>query len=181
MVETARPKYLVPIHGEYRMLFRHKEYVKNHVAGYGDDNIVLIENGDVLELDQYGARVVETHELHKTFIDEESLGEVEYEVVRERKRLAYGGAISLVVTVDKSTHKIVGEPHITFNGVAGLAPMNGFASDARDAIREAVAEMKHEQIADTAVFRENLRIHLKRYVQRKIGTKPVIVTTVVAV
>jgi ribonuclease J len=67
MVETARPKYLVPIHGEYRMLFRHKEYVKNHVAGYSDDNIVLIENGDVLELDQFGARVVEKHDLHKTF------------------------------------------------------------------------------------------------------------------
>ena len=55
MVETARPRFLVPIHGEYRMLFRHKEYVKNHVAGYSDDNIVLIENGDVLELDEFGA------------------------------------------------------------------------------------------------------------------------------
>src|SRR4030095_7803919 len=72
MVETARPKYLIPIHGEYRMLFRHKEYVKNHVPGYSDDNIVLIENGDLLEIDEFGARVVERHDLHKTFIDEES-------------------------------------------------------------------------------------------------------------
>ena len=103
MVETARPKFLVPIHGEYRMLFRHKEFVKNHVAGYSDENIVLIENGDVLEVDQMGARVVEKRELYKTFIDEESSGEIEYEVVRERKKLAYGGAISLVVTMDKKT------------------------------------------------------------------------------
>ncbi|HEX2640092.1 MAG TPA: ribonuclease J, partial [Pyrinomonadaceae bacterium] len=72
LVETARPKYLVPIHGEYRMLFRQKEFVKNHVPGYSDDNIVLIENGDLLELDEFGARVVEKHDLHKTFIDEES-------------------------------------------------------------------------------------------------------------
>jgi ribonuclease J len=181
MVETARPKYLIPIHGEYRMLFRHKEYVKNHVAGYDDDNIILIENGDVLELDEFGARVVEKHELNKTFIDEESLEEIEYDIVRERKRLAYGGTISLVVTVDRTTHEMVGDPHITFNGVAGLDPTNGFGEFARKAISAAVIEMKREQIADRAVFRENLRLHLKRVVQKAIGTKPVIVTTVVEV
>jgi ribonuclease J len=181
MVETARPKYLIPIHGEYRMLFRHKEYVKNHVAGHSDDNIVLIENGDLLEIDEFGARVVEKHDLHKTFIDEESMGEIEYDVVRERKKLAYGGAISLVVTVDKKTHQIFGEPQITFQGVAGLDPTNGFAAEAREAVSEAIAEMKTSQIADKAVFKENLRIHLKRFVQKEIRTKPVIVTTIVEV
>ena len=181
MVETARPRFLVPIHGEYRMLFRHKEFVKNHVAGYSDDNIILIENGDVLELDEFGARIVEKHELNRTFIDEESLEEIEYDVVRERKKLAYGGAMSLVVTIDKKTHQIVGEPQITFQGVAGIDLTNGFANDARQAISEAVAEMKREQIADKAVFKENLRIHLKRFVQKEIHTKPVIVTTVVEV
>lgn len=181
LVETARPKYLVPIHGEYRMLFRQKEFVKNHVPGYSDDNIVLIENGDLLELDEFGARVVEKHDLHKTFIDEESLGEVQYEVVRERKKLAYGGAISLVVTIDKATHQMSGEPQITFQGVAGLDPTNGFAGDARQAVSEAISEMKREQIADKAVFKENLRIHLKRFVQKELQGKPVIVTTIVEV
>jgi ribonuclease J len=163
------------------MLFRHREYVKNHIPGYSDDNIVLIENGDMLEIDEFGARVVERHELYKTFIDEESLEEVEYDVVRERKRLAAGGTISLVVTVDKSTHRLVGDPQVSFNGVAGLSGSNGFAAEARSAVAEAIAEMKQEQIADRAVFRENLRIHLKRFVQSGIGTKPVIVTTVVEV
>jgi ribonuclease J len=181
LVETARPKFVVPIHGEYRMLFRQKEFIKNHVPGYSDDNIVLIENGDVLELDDFGARVIDRHELHKTFIDEESLGEVEYDVIRERKKLAYGGTISLVVPINKDTHEIAGEPHVTFNGVAGLDPANGFATEAREAISEAIAEMKREQIADKAVFKENLRIHLKRFVQKKIQSKPVIITTVVEV
>ena len=181
MVETARPKYVVPIHGEYRMLFRHKEYIKNHIPGYSDDNIILIENGDLLEIDEFGARVVERHELHKTFIDEESMEEIEYDTIRERKRLAYGGAISLVVTVNKKTHQLAGEPQISFNGVAGVDLTNGFASDARQAVSKAVEEMKPGQIADTAVFRENLRIHLKRFVQQKLQGKPVIVTTVVEV
>ncbi len=181
MVETSRPKFVVPIHGEYRMLFRQKEYIKNHIPGYSDDNIILIENGSVLEIDDYAAKVVEKHELYKTFIDEESLGEIEYDIVRERKKLAYGGAISLVVMVDKTSHQLVGEPHITFQGVAGLDINNGFAASARQAIIDAVSEMKKEQIADRAVFKENLRIHLKRFLQREIGTKPVIVTTVVEV
>lgn len=181
LVETAKPKFVVPIHGEYRMLFRQKEFIKNHIPGYSDDNIVLIENGDVLELDDFGARVVERHELHKTFIDEESLGEIEYDVIRERKKLAYGGTISLVVPINKVTHEMAGEPHVTFNGVAGLDNSNGFASAAREAVTEAISEMKREQIADKSVFKENLRIHLKRFVQQRIQSKPVIITTVVEV
>ncbi|MBA2379230.1 MAG: ribonuclease J [Blastocatellia bacterium] len=181
MVETARPKYLIPIHGEYRMLFRHKEFVKNHVPGYTDENVVLIENGDVLEIDEFGARVSGKRELNRTFIDEESLGEIEYDVIRERKKLASGGTISLVVTIDKHSHALAGEPQITFNGVAGLDPTNGFGADAREAVRLAISEMKREQIADKAVFRENLRVHLKRFIQKRIGTKPVILTTVVEV
>ncbi|MBK8467576.1 MAG: ribonuclease J [Chloracidobacterium sp.] len=181
MVETARPKYLVPIHGEYRMLFRHKEYVKHHVAGYNDDNIILIENGNVLEVDEFACKVVDKHELHKTFIDEESHDEIEYDVVRDRKKLAYGGAISLVVTIDKATHELASEPQITFQGVAGIDPSNGFAADARSAIRSAVADMKREHIIDRNLLTENLRIFLKRFVLREIGTKPAVMTTIVEV
>jgi ribonuclease J len=181
MVETSRPKFVVPIHGEYRMLFRQKEFIKNHIAGYADDNIILIENGNVLEFDEYGGRVIEKHELHRTFIDEESMEEIEYDVVRERKKLAYGGAISLVVTVDKTKHQLSGDPQITFQGVAGIDPLNGFSADARQAVVDAVKEMRPEQIADRKVFKENLRIHLKRYMQSELGSKPVIVTTIVEI
>ena len=131
-------------HGEYRMLFRHKEYVKNHVAGYSDDNIILIENGDILEFDDHGARVAEKRELYKTFIDEESSEEIEYDVVRERKKLAYGGAVSLVVSIDKRSGEISGQPQIEFQGVAGFDPSNGFSADARTAMADAVAGMKRE-------------------------------------
>ena len=85
------------------------------------------------------------------------------------------------MTVDKGTHQLIGDPQVSFNGVAGLTASNGFASEARAAVAEAIAEMKKEQIADRAVFRENLRIHLKRFVHSGIGTKPVIMTTVVEV
>ena len=181
LTETARPKYLIPIHGEYRMLFRHKEYVKNHIAGYTDENVILIENGDILEIDEFGARISASNNLEKSFIDEESLAEIEYDVIRERKKLAYGGAISLVVTIDKKTKEIIGEPQISYQGVANIDFTNGFTGDARQTIIEAIAAMKKEEIADRNGFQEKLRIHLKRFVQKEIGTKPVIVTTIVEI
>ncbi len=181
MVETARPRFVVPIHGEYRMLFRQKEFIKNHVAGYDDSNIVLIENGDLLEVDEYGARVIDKHEIHKTFIDESTLREIEYDIVRDRKRLAFGGMISLVVAVDKEGHTLSGEPQLTCEGVAGLDLNNGFTAAARSAIADAVREMRAEQIADRAAFKENLRIHLKRMVQAQLNSKPVIMTSVIEV
>jgi len=181
MVETSKPKFVIPIHGEYRMLFRQKEFIKNHVGSYNDEDIILIENGNVLELDQYAAKVVEKRELYKTFIDEESMEEIEYDVVRERKKLAYGGAISLVVAMEKNTNHLNGEPQVTFEGVAGIDPLNGFAADARKSVAKAIADMKPEHIADRKLFKENLRIHLKRFVQKEISSKPVIVTTIVEV
>lgn len=181
MVETSRPRFVVPIHGEYRMLFRQKEFIKNHVPGYGDEDIVLIENGELLEIDDYGARVVEKHELTKSFVDEESMEEIEYDIIRERKKLAYGGIISLVVTVDKKAHSLIGEPQVTLSGVAGLDAANGFSAEARAAVADAVADMKREQIADRTVFKENLRLHLKRFVQKELSSKPVIVTTIVEI
>jgi ribonuclease J len=181
MTETARPKYVVPIHGEYRMLFRHKEYIKNHIEGYTDENIILIENGDCLEIDDLGARVVCKTDLAKTFIDEESLSEIEYDIVRERKKLAYGGAVSLVVPVDKNTKELKGEPQISFQGVAGIDLTNGISTDAKKSITDAILLMSKQEMANKALFQENLRVHLKRFFQKETGSKPVIVTTIIEV
>ena len=181
MVETARPKYLVPIHGEYRMLFRHREFVKNHIEGYSDENVILIENGNVLEIDEFGARVTAKNELYKMFIDEESHGELQFETVRDRKKLAYGGAISLVVTIDKETKKIIDKPQITFQGVAGIDFTNGMLDNARSFISNAINAMTKDEYKDQAFFKESLRIHLKRFIQKETGTKPVILPTIVEV
>jgi ribonuclease J len=180
MVETARPKFVVPIHGDYRLLFRQKEFVKNHL-GYDENNIVLIENGDVLELEADRAAVIERRQIGKVFIDEEGFGEVEHETVRERKKLAYGGMISLVVVIDRENAKLKSPPQISLQGVAGMNVTSGMLDGARDAIIEAVNKMTREEFLDHAWVKENLRIHLKRYIQRETGSRPVIVATVVEV
>jgi ribonuclease J len=181
MTETVRPQFVVPIHGEYRMLFRQKEFIKNHVEGYTDENIILIENGDVLELDERGAGIVAHNDLDKTFIDEENSEEIEYDIVRERKKLAYGGLITIVVTIDKETKKLKGEPQISVQGVAGIDPLNGTIQSARDSVAKYIGGLKREEFADKNFAKENLRIQLKRFIQKETGTKPVIIPTIVEV
>ncbi len=181
MVEAARPKFVVPIHGEYRMLFRHREFIKNHVAGYTDENVVLIENGDVLEIDNNSAQVVEHNDIGKAFIDEGTLDEINYEIVRERKKLGFGGMITLTVAVDKQTKQLRSEPQITVQGVAGINPLNGILQNARQSIGELVSETRRENYQDKDFMAESLRVHLKRLIQQTTGTKPVIISTVVEI
>ena len=181
MVETARPKFVVPVHGEYRMLFRHKEYIKNHIEGYTDENIILIENGDVLEINEHSAQVVEHNDVGKAFIDEAASEEIDYEIVRERKKLGFSGLITLVVAVDKETKRLKGEPQITVQGVAGIDPLNGLLQNARQSVAEVIAGTKRENFQDKNFMAETLRVHLKRLFQQETGSKPVIVSTVVEV
>src|SRR2546430_4085238 len=105
MTEAVRPKFVVPIHGEYRMLFRHKEFVKNHL-GYAEQNIVLIENGDVLELDGERAAIVDKREIKRTFIDDSGFEEIEYETVRERKKMAYEGIVTVFLTINRRKNEL---------------------------------------------------------------------------
>src|SRR5215510_15777613 len=119
MTEAVRPEFVVPIHGEYRMLFRHKEFVKNHL-GIPEERIVLIENGDVLELDGERAVIVDKREIKRTFIDESGFEEIEYETVRERKKMAYEGMVTLFLTMNRQTGELEGTPKIVAQGVRGL-------------------------------------------------------------
>jgi len=194
MTEAVRPKFVVPVHGEYRMLFRHKEFVKNHL-GYSEDNIILIENGDVLELDGERAAVIDKREIGRTFIDDSGFEEIDSETVRQRKQLAYEGAVTVVVTVDEETGELLDDPQIVARGVRGLATTNGFApagsavaapvgsnyllSDARRVIGAAITGASRQTLADDSLLKEHLRVELKRFIQKRTGAKPVITFVVV--
>jgi ribonuclease J len=177
MTEAVRPKFVVPIHGEYRMLFRHKEFVKNHL-GYAEENIVLIENGDVLELDGERAAIVDKKEIKRTFIDESGFEEIEYETVRERKKMAYEGMITLVVIIDRDTGQLQSPPQIVAQGVRGLEDANGMTKDAQRVVAAALAGASRQTFADESLLKEHVRVELKRFIQKETGAKPVIVPVI---
>jgi ribonuclease J len=195
LTEAVRPRYVVPIHGEYRMLFRHKEFVKNHL-GYAEENIILIENGDVLELDGERAAVIDKREIGRTFIDESGYEEISSEVVRERKQLAYEGTVTLVVTIDGETGELTSEPRIVARGVRGLSVSNGFGvlqtpgelpvpnqmmKEAEQVVAAALTGASRQTLEDDTLLKEHLRVELKRYIYKQTGAKPVITPIIVRV
>jgi ribonuclease J len=194
MTEAVRPKFVVPIHGEYRMLFRHKEFVKNHM-GFPEANIILIENGDVLELDGERAAVIDRREIKRTFIDDSGFEEIDYETVRERKKMAYEGMITLFVTINELTGELEGPPQIIAQGVLGFASTNGNGSnrkrqvssyegskqlvkDAQAVVTAAIAGASRQTLADLSLLKEHLRVELKRFIQKETGARPVIVSVI---
>ncbi|HET6890232.1 MAG TPA: ribonuclease J [Pyrinomonadaceae bacterium] len=180
MTEAVRPKFVVPIHGEYRMLFRHKEFVKNHL-GYPEENIILIENGDVLELDGERAVVVNKREIGRTFIDESGFEEIESETVRERRQIAYEGVCTLIVTIDSETGELLGDPEIVTRGVRGFNSTNGNVRDAQRLVAASIAGASRETLADESLLKEHIRLELKRFIQRLTGARPVIMPVVLQV
>ncbi len=180
MTEAVRPKFVVPIHGEYRMLFRHKEFVKNHL-GYAEENIILIENGDVLELDGERATIVEKREVGRTFIDGSGFEEIDRETVRERKQIAYDGMVTLVITINEETGELESPPEIVARGVIGLEGSNGYHKDAQRIISETVASATLAERGDMTLLKERVRVEVKRFLQKQTGAKPVITPVIVQV
>jgi ribonuclease J len=177
MTEAVRPKFVVPVHGEYRMLYRHKEFLKNHV-GYADENVILIENGDVLELDGERARVTAKREVGRTFIDESGYEEIDREVVRERRQLAYDGVVTPVVTIDSETGELEAEPEVVARGLLG-ADGNGLVRDMQRVVAATVEAATPQERRDSSLLKERVRLDLKRYIQKQTGAKPVILPVVV--
>jgi ribonuclease J len=179
MTEAVRPKFVVPIHGEYRMLFRHKEFIKNHL-NYDEENIILIENGDVLELDGERAVVVDKREVGRTFIDDSGFEEIDSETVRERRQLAYDGVLTLVVAINEDG-ELDTPPEIIARGLIGVDASNGFIKDAQRVVTQAVENASLADRRDSSLLKEHVRVGLKRFIQKKSGAKPVILPIVVQV
>lgn len=183
MTEAVRPEFVVPVHGEYRMLYRHKEFLKNH-CDFPESNIVLIENGDVLELEPGRAKVVQKNDIGRTFIDESGFEEIDGEVVKERRQLAYDGVVTPVVTIDEESGEMEGEPEVVARGVLGLDGNGNSVSllrDMRRVVTETVEKASRDERRDSSILKERVRLELKRYIQKQTGARPVILPVVVQV
>ncbi|HEX7176299.1 MAG TPA: ribonuclease J [Pyrinomonadaceae bacterium] len=179
LTEAVRPKFVIPVHGEYRMLYRHKEFLRNHMD-FRDDQVILIENGDVLELDGESATVVGKREVGRTFIDDSGFEEIDGETVRERRQLAYDGVITPVVTISEETGELELPPEIVTRGVIGIDG-GGLVRDMQKVVTKTVEGASKEELRDTSLLKERVRLDLKRYVQKQTGARPVIVPVVVQI
>jgi ribonuclease J len=183
MTEAVRPKFVVPVHGEYRMLYRHKEFLKNH-CDFPEDNIILIENGDVLELDGERAVITGKHDIGRTFIAESGFEAIGGEVIRERRQLAFDGVVTPVITIHEESGELEGEPEVVARGVLGLDGNGNSANLLRDmerVVTKTVEAATRAERRDATFLKERVRQDLKRFIQKQTGTRPVIVPVVVQI
>lgn len=179
LVEAVRPRFLVPIHGEYRQLYRHKEWAET-LGVVEPNNIIIIENGDVLEMDESSAQIIAKEFVGRTFIDG-THGEVEDIVVRDRKHLSYDGIVVPIVAINPTSGELESEPEIVTRGFIHEQDSDGIISELKQIVQETVQGATHEERIDYSVIKEKIRLALKRYIQKGTGRRPMILPVVIEV
>jgi len=179
MYDAVRPKFLIPIHGETRQLYRHAEAARKW--GVSRDRVVLAESGDVIELDENSAKVADKAPVGRTLIDDSGTGRIDELVLRDRKHLAYDGIVLPIVAINKASGEMESAPEVIQRGLALSDDGSDFLYRARVVVGETVASASHEEREDWSVIKEKIRLDLKRYIQRETGRRPMIIPVVLEV
>jgi ribonuclease J len=179
MYDAVRPKFLIPIHGETRQLYRHAEAARKW--GVPRDQIVMAESGDIIELDENSAQVAEKVTVGRTLIDDSGFGRIDDVVLRDRKHLAYDGIVLPIVAINKTSGELESAPEVIQRGLALSDDGTEFLHKARVLVGETVENASHEERVDWAVIKEKIRLDLKRYIQRETGRRPMIIPVVLEI
>ncbi len=172
MLNLVRPKYFVPLHGEYRHKFYHARLAEN--TGIPKDNIFNLENGDVLEVTEEEARRAGTVASGRIFVDGKGVGDVEDMVLRDRRRLAHDGIVIIIITIAKLTGSIVSGPDIISRGFIFEDASQDVLNDVKELVYLTLSEMTPEFITDKTLVQAKIRSVLKKYLRNTMDRKPMI-------
>jgi ribonuclease J len=176
VLSLVRPRYFVPIHGEYRQLSQHARVAKR-VMSRGDRTlqVLLAENGDIIQFDKNGARIAGKAPAGRVLIDVTRVGEVGDEVLRDRRHLAGDGVIVAVVAINRQTGALVGDPELVARGfVVGESDADSLFKDAADVIAECIDASGVEERGDQGLMTEKLRGELRRFFKKRSGRRPLV-------
>jgi ribonuclease J len=177
VLSLVRPKYFVPIHGEYRQLAQHARVAKK-VMGRSDRKlqVLLAEDGDIIQFDRFGARIADKAPTGRVLIDVTRVGEVGDEVLRDRRHIAADGLIVAVVALSRQTGALVGEPELVARGfVVDEGTRDVLFRDAAGVISDCVEASSVEERADQGLMTEKLRVELRRFFKkRSAGRRPLV-------
>jgi ribonuclease J len=179
LLEAVRPKFYLPIHGEARQLYRHKDFVVS-TGLVPPENVIVSESGDVLVFDENSARITAKILVGRTFIDSTGMGEVAEMVVRDRRNLSYDGIVMPIVAFNPTSGALEADPEIITHGFVEEGK-NGLMAEIRNVLQETVKSSGHEERTDDAVMKEKIRLSLKRHIQKLTGRRPVIIPVIMEI
>ena len=179
MINLTRPHFFIPIHGEFRQLKNHADLAKDQ--GIPRDNVLIIENGDNLQLTPDSARVTDKVTVGRRFIDEGRLGQVHEMVLRDRRFLSEDGFLVVVLRVDRLTGDLIGEPELVSRGFVLTDASTELLEATQEAISGIVRETPIEEKQDQKLFNEILRKGLKRFLRKQTGKRPIILPVTIEI
>ncbi|MFN3480385.1 MAG: ribonuclease J, partial [Thermodesulfovibrionales bacterium] len=179
MLNIIRPRYFTPIHGEYRHLAFHAQLAEK--VGIPRDNIFILENGDVLEITEEGARRNGKVNSGMVFIDGRGISGVEDVVLRDRRRLAHDGIVLVLLTVEKLTGNIVSGPDIISRGFIFEDASPEVIGEVKRIVSDVLKDMDRELITDSSLLKDRLRSVLKKYLRNTMQRRPMIMPVIVEI
>jgi ribonuclease J len=178
IINLVKPKYFIPIHGEYRQLKLHAELARSMRGSVG--NVMLIESGDILEFDELGARKAGKVNVGRICIDSGSRTDVvEDLVIKDRRHLSEDGFVLPIIAINKVTGKVEVTPEIVTRGFSGGE--NGLWEEARGVIQQTLAQSSEEERADYGVIKEKIRADLKRFISKQTQKRPLIMPVILEI
>ena len=178
IINLVKPRYFIPIHGEYRQLKLHAELAASMHGSVG--NVILIESGDVLEFDELGARKAGRVNVGRICIDSGSRTDVvEDLVIKDRRHLSEDGFVLPIIAIHKLTGKVEISPEIVTRGFTGGE--DGFMEEVRQVVVETLGQSSEEERADYGVIKEKIRADLKRYISKHTQKRPLIMPVILEI
>jgi len=175
LINLVRPKFFIPIHGDYRNLRRHAQLAMETGAV---EHAIVIEDGDVLELDEQDARKKDKVTVGRVLIDSGSTADiVEDLVVRDRRILSEDGIVLAVLAINKRMGKVEREPEIVMRGFGGA----DISEQARELVLKTLDGLSGEQRTDYGMVKEKVRVELKRLIQKSTGKRPMIIPVILEI
>lgn len=181
MLNLVRPRYFVPIHGDYRQLAKHARLAE-HLRYSGLEETFILETGDRLEIDHHGARKAGRVTVGRVCIDSGTVDEVVGEVIiRDRRHLSEDGIILPIIAINKHTGRSETLPEIVARGFTPAEGTTGLIQEARQVVAKTLESSSAEEMSDWGVMKEKIRLDLKRFIAKQTQRRPLIMPVILEV
>lgn len=181
VLNLVRPRYFMPIHGEYRQMAKHASLAQ-HLRGSGLEETFILETGDSLEIDQAGARRGAKVAVGRVCIDSGTIDEVvEDIVIRDRRHLSEDGFVLPIITISKNSGKNESLPEIVSRGFVSFEDGSGLLQEARKLVARTLELSTPEERTDWGVMQEKIRADLKRFLNKQTQRRPLIIPVILEV
>ncbi len=179
ILALTKPKYFIPVHGEYRQLIAHSETAQS--MGIDRDNVIMLSNGRVLEIDENGAEFTTTVPSGRILVDGLGVGDVGNIVLRDRQHLSQDGLIVIVLTMDSQTGEVVAGPDVISRGFVYVRESENLMDDVKSVVRNEIRKCEERGVRDWATIKSTTRETLRDYIFMKTKRNPMIIPIIMEV